>query len=167
MSAQIGLLTGEVNSLRATVTEIGETVAQQKSEIELEAGRLGEALTTNSAAFEQTQAERQENFTSQLSAFESQLAGALEEASQSAANALADLSEKSDAAIAEIEAIRELGEVSEDAVSVAVRLVEDVSIARVLLKLSQGDGNLLQIAVDVVDWSKGDELSIERVQSPF
>jgi hypothetical protein len=85
------VVTGEVNSLRATVTEIGETVAQQKSEIELEAGRLGEALTTNSAAFEQTQAERQENFTSQLSAFESQLAGALEEASQSAANALADL----------------------------------------------------------------------------
>jgi hypothetical protein len=110
MSAQIGLLTGEVNSLRATVTEIGETVAQQKSEIELEAGRLGEALTTNSAAFEQTQAERQENFTSQLSAFESQLAGALEEASQSAANALADLSEKSDAAIAEIEAIKERAE---------------------------------------------------------
>jgi chromosome segregation ATPase len=109
MSAQIGLLTGEVNSLRATVTEIGETVAQQKSEIELEAGRLGEALTTNSAAFEQTQAERQENFTSQLSAF-AQLAGALEEASQSAANALADLSEKSDAAIAEIEAIKERAE---------------------------------------------------------
>jgi hypothetical protein len=110
MSAQIGQLTGEVKTLQARVAEVDQILTQQKGEIELGAGRLDETITTSSAAFDQAQAERQENFTSQLSAFESQLAGALNEASQSAAKALADLSEKSDAAFAEVEGIKERAE---------------------------------------------------------
>jgi hypothetical protein len=100
------------------VENVSQAAAEQKSLVESEAGRLDEAITTFTTAFEQAQTERDERFTSQAEGLTSQLKAALDESSESVdsavkatqdslAGALDELKEKSDAAWAEISALQQ------------------------------------------------------------
>jgi hypothetical protein len=107
MSAQIGQLTGEAQALRATVENVTEAAAEQKSLIEAEAGRLDEAVASFNTAFDQAQTERAEKFTTQTDEFASQLTAAVDESTNSIDAALNDAKTKSDAAWTEIAGLQQ------------------------------------------------------------
>jgi hypothetical protein len=108
--AQVGQLSGELNSLHSTVQEGAQNVANLKSQIESEIGRLGQALTDSNAAFQQSQSERAETFTARLTEFASQLREARDAASEAVTETLDSLKEQSEGAWGEISALQERAE---------------------------------------------------------
>ncbi|HEU5371950.1 MAG TPA: hypothetical protein VFU51_06135 [Gaiellaceae bacterium] len=110
MQAQVGQLSGDVNSATAQVAEAVAATTELRQEVEAQKGLLEQALAEQATAFTTAQTEREQTFSTQEAEFESQIGEAVKQQQAEGKKALDDLREKADGAWQEIDGLRQRAE---------------------------------------------------------